>query len=373
MIDDSNTEENRSWSYFWPVWGAAMLILSLGCVAGDQNVSVGEIGVCGASAEQWSEGRGETGYLGFYHAVNAYEMTTDPGYYEFDPYLLEGSFGSYYVSHWSTGEPVRIVDVRSSDPDVLAVDTIYTDQGLFDIEAIRPGVAEIRVETDAGVADRIEFVVSELDEVAFNHCCSSSSNAFYLTDSEIEIPVTYYDRYGETPIGFGRFPFRISDEDNLTWIPDRADPTDIHLRTGKRARSVTLTPTVAGAPLTLDLISPSDVDGISVHWEPDRFASGLWFVGGVLHRDNTPICAGKYPMRVETLSPSVCQLVTPDNYLVNTLEISGDQTALVEQRNSGDCEVAVQLLDDNGRVVVEQEDSESFGRTSSSSRDEWDD
>jgi hypothetical protein len=350
-----------------------MLILSLGCVAGDQNVSVGEIGVCGSSTEQWAEGRGQAGYLGFYHAVNALDMTTDPSYYEFNPYLVEGSFGTFFVAHWSTGEPVRVVDVSSSDPQVIAVDTVYADQGLFDLEAIRPGVAEIRVETDAGIADRIELVVSELARVEFDHCCATGSNAYYLTDSEIEIPVTYYDSFGDTPMGFGRFPFRISDEQNLEWLPGIADPADLHLRTGKLATNVTLTPTVPGDPLTLELVSPSEVDGISVHWEPDPYASGLWFVGGVLHRNDTPLCAGKYPMRVESLTPNVCQLVTPTNQLATRLEIAGDQTALVEELSSGDCDLNVELLDDSGRVVIDQESTESFGRSSSSSRDGFDD
>jgi hypothetical protein len=344
-----------------------VLLFSLGCVAGDQNVSVGELGVCGASSEQWTEGRGDTGFLAFYHAVNAYDMTTDPAYYEFDPFLVEQSFGTYYVAHWSTGEPARIVDVSTSDPEIVAIDTVYADQGIFDVAAVGPGAAEIRVETDAGVADRIELIVTDLARVEFDHCCATGPTAYYLTDSDIEIPVTYYDSYGETPIGFGRFPFRISDEDNLTWRPDVADPADIHLRTGKRAKNVTLTPRVVGDPLTLELISPSEVDGISVHWEPDRYTSGVWFVGGVLHRNERPLCAGKYPMRLESLTPNICQLVSPADRLVSRLEIAGDEKVLLEERGSGECELMVQLLDDDGRVVIEQESTEEFGRSRTSS------
>lgn len=357
-MNHSEPSPNRPKHLFWWIWGSAMLLFSLGCVAGDQNVNVGEIGICGSDAEHWGEGRGQAGYLAFYHSVDAVDLTTDPGYYEFDPYLMEGSFGTYYVSHWQTGEPARIVDVRSSDPDVISISALY--DGSFDVEAVSPGSAELRVETDAGVSDRIELYVTDLDQVAFNHCCADSSHAYYLTGSEVEIPVTYYDSYGETPIGYGRFPFRISDETKLSWIAGVPDPADIHLKTGERAGNVTLTPTVSGAPLTLELIAPSEVDGISVHWKADPYASGLWFIGGVLYRGNTPLCAGKYPMRVETLTPSVCQLVDSDNRLAARLNVNGDQSALIEERSDGECRVNVQLLDDRGGVVLEQEASREF-------------
>ncbi len=362
-----HSEEKSNWHLFWPIYAAAIILMSLGCVAGDQNAVVGELGVCGASTEQWSEGRGQTGFLGFYHAVNAYDLTVDSAYYDFDPFLLEGAFGSYYVSHWETGEPARIVEVSTSDPEVIAIDAVY--ESSFDVEAIGVGAAEIRVETDAGVADRIELIVGDLASVDFEHCCTTSQRAYYLTNSEIEIPVTYYDSYGDTPIGFGRFPFDVSDEGNLTWLDDVADPTDLHLVTGNQPTSVTLTPRVAGDPLTVELIRPSEVDGISTHWEPDPYASGLWFVGGVLHRNRTPICAGKYPMRVETLSPEICALVSPSNSLRNRMEIFADETALVEERRSGTCRMLVQLLDEDGRVVLEKETVQDFGHQGSSRSD----
>ncbi len=345
---------------FWTIYALVFLALSLGCVADDLALDVGEIGVCGVSTDRAGEQRGLAGYLGFYHDSNAPKYSADY-YQEFEPDIVEGAFNTYFVSHWDSGENARIESVTTSDPDVVWVAEVY--ESAFVVEAIRPGSVEIQVSTESGISDRIELYVSGLDRVDQRHCCVENQRAYYLTDSDIEVPITFYDRSGQDAIGFGLFPFEVSDEDNLSWLSGVEDPTDLHLRTGRHTGNVTLTPTVDGAPLTLELLSPDQVDGISVQWEEFDYTRGEWLVGGVLHRNSTPICAGDYPMRVEVLSPETCILRDNAGSPVSRVEIFADEVAyLEERRTSGECDVRVELLDrDDGSVLVSQDDSRRFG------------
>jgi hypothetical protein len=341
---------------FWLIYAAAIFLFSLGCVAGgSKNVEVGAIGICGTSAEHWGEGRGEAGYLGFYHAVDAVDLSSNPLYYQFNPFLMEGSFGTYYVSHWATGEQARIVEVTSSNPGVIAVAPIHqSDQDYFDVAAIRPGTAELTVQTALGTADRLVLTVTDLASVDAGHCCATSSRAMYLTGSEVEVPVTYFSSYGETPIGFGRLPFEISDESRLTWLSGAPDPANLHFKTGGDAGIVTLNPVVPGEPITMELVAPRDLDGISVHWQPDPASVTQWFVGAVLYVDDMPLCAGKYPMRATSQTPNICRFINADAQSVSRIDFAGDETVLVEAFSSGDCAVTVQLLDDQGQAIRSQ-------------------
>ncbi|AWV89850.1 hypothetical protein [Bradymonas sediminis] len=337
---------------FWYIYALVVVILSIGCVAGDDE-EIGEIGVCGGGMEQWSEGRGEGGYLGFYHAINAVDSTSNPFYYEFNPRVIAGGYNTYYVSHWGTGEPARIAQVVSSNPDVIAVGALHqSNQDYFDIQARNPGVAEVTVYTALGAADRIRLYVSDISRVDAYHCCTTSNRARYLTNSEIEIPVNYSSASGERPIGFGILPLDISNNSRLEWLHSVPDPSDLHFLTGPRSGQVTLEPHISGQPLTIDLVAPEDVDGISPHWKPDSASAHQWFVGAVLHQNHEPICAGKYPMRVTTQTPHVCDLIGPDSQAYEVYHFPGDETVLVDTFRNGECELLFELLDDRGNVLV---------------------
>lgn len=342
-------------SYFWFIYGAAALILSFGCVAGDQDDEIGEIGVCGFGAERWGEARGDAGYLAFYHALNSHDLSSSPRYYEFNPLIAEGTFSTYFVSHWNTGEPARVVEVTSSDPSVIAaVPVQQSNQTYFDVDAIRPGTADITVRTQLGTADRIRLTVTDLASIDGYHCCTSSDHALYLTDTDIEIPVTYISSYGETPIGFGWLPFEVGDESLLQWRAEVGDPADIHFRTGSRAGTTTLRPRVSGRPITVGLVEPEELDDISVHWHPDRADSGQWIVGATLLHNDEALCAGKYPMRATSRTPRVCRFVDADGYSVDSLDFEGDQTLLLQLIREGECTLDVELLDRRGRRVLEK-------------------
>lgn len=337
---------------FWLIYGLAILIISIGCVAGDDTDEIGEIGVCGSSAEHWGEERGQSGALGFYHALNANDLTSNPLYYQFNPLVVSQSFSTYYVSHWSTGEPARVVDATSSNPDIISIAPLnQSNQTYFDIEAIRPGEAEITIYTALGNADRIRLIVTDLNRVDANHCCSDSTNARYLTNSEVELPVSYQSSRGERALGFGILPYDVSDPTKLEWLAGVPDPSDLHFITGDQAGEVTLTPRISGNPVTMELIKPDDVDGITPHWEPDAAYSNQWFVGAVLYENNTAICAGKYPMRVTTKTPNICDLISPDNQPYRSVEFAADETVLVRTYQDEECELEFELFDERGQII----------------------
>lgn len=347
---------------FWCIYALVILILSLGCVAGDQEPAIGEIGVCGSSLEQWSEASGRHGNLGFFQVQNAVVSNRNPGALPFNPFVIGGGFNTYYVSHLQTGEPARIARVTTSNPNVIGVLPLQqSNQDYFDIEARHPGEADITIETALGMIDRIRLVVTDIARVDAYHCCSDSSRARYLTNSEIEVPLTYQSSYGERPSGFGVFPFDISDHRRLEWLGGVPDPNDLHFRTGSRPGTVTLKPQIAGPSLSIELIRPSDVDGISPHWQVDDASVRNWIVGAVLYAKNAPVCAGKYPMRVTTQTPAVCDLVGPDGLGYRVYHFAADETVLVDAFQNDDCKLRFELLDEHGRVVVEQTSVKDLG------------
>jgi|GEM_PF-6108021 len=360
MINTPNSP--KSSPVFWYFYALAILILSLGCVAGDQDTVVGEIGVCGSSLERWSEASGQRGQLGFYHARNAVASNSNPGYYPFNPFVIGGSFNTYYVSHFQTGEAARITRVTTSNPSVIGVIPLnQSNQDFFDIEARHPGEADITIETGLGMIDRIRLVVTDIARVDAYHCCADSSRARYLTNSEIEVPLTYRSSYGEQPIGFGIFPFDISDSSRLEWLGGVPDPNDLHFVTGSRPGTVTLKPQIAGPSLSIELIRPSDVDGISPHWKVDDSSVRYWIVGAVLYEKNAPICAGKYPMRVTTQTPEVCDLVGPDGQGYRVYHFAADETVLVDAFRNDDCKLRFELLDEHERVVLSETSIKNLG------------
>ncbi|MFW5968133.1 MAG: hypothetical protein ACOCV2_11475 [Persicimonas sp.] len=354
MLEKDDNAEPTSWGHFWLVYGAAVVLLSLGCVSSDMKV--GEIGVCGDGATQWTEQRGENGSLGFHHIDYGTEISSEPRYFSFNPLVLEGFYQVYYVSYWSDGSDALIDYVETSDSSVLEVTDVGDDW--FEVYAHYPDYAEITVETEDGYRDRIELEATRLDRVEFSHCCTDGGRATYLTDSEVSIPVTYRDEYDDAALGYGEFPFEISDEGNLTVI-DTDDPSAVHLETGSRPDTVDLMPTVGGSNLTLDLIDHSDVDGLSVDFVRDDVSSGVWFVGGVPYHDSEPICAGRYPMSLETLTPENCELVDDNNNLTTQVDINADEYAMLESYTTSDkCRIRAELFDDRGSSVVTNRVSE---------------
>ena len=375
--DAPQADANFLDSWFWYAYGGVLLVLIFGCQAGETiDKEIGQIGMCGASAQQYGEAAGFSQNLAFYHSTNATKITADSEYLDFNPYIPVGAYNTLFVSYWETGEAAEILEVTTSNPSIVAIDTVY--ESSIVVEATGTGVADITVRTTSGLEDTIEVIATDIDRVEFNHCCRHENTALYLTDTEIEVPVTYYDRDGERPIGYGKLPAKIRDDTILTWLYDAEDPVDLHFKTGPDPGTARLTPEDDGDTLNIETIAPRAVDGISVHVDKDHYVSGTWLVGGVLYQDDTPICAGKYPMRLETDTPSVCEFVDAQGYLTTSVELAGDQVGVLEQHRSEDCEIVAQLLDSAGDVVVQQRHTEAFGGPSSSSSsssrddDDWD-
>lgn len=346
--------DEASSDHFWLMYGLAILLLSLGCVGSDMDV--GEAGVCGDSATQWTERQGDERTLGFHHVEHGRELSTQPRYFSFNPRIPEGYYNDYEVSYWDDRTDARLDYVESSDRTVLDVEIV--EDNWFEVYARQPGTAELEVVTTDGYTDYLELEVTDLDRVDPEHCCTNGERATYLTNSEIQIPVDYRDRSGDRAIGYGDFPFEISDESRLEWR-NVNDPSSLILETGSRSGQVELAPTVDGSPVSIDLIEPDDVDGISIDWVEDDVEPDIWFVGPVLYQDSEAICSGNYPVTLETRTPETCELLDADGRAYTWLDVNADEEVMVRSYTRNDrCRIRAELYDEHGDLVLDQTSSE---------------
>ncbi|MFB6350602.1 MAG: hypothetical protein ABEN55_05070 [Bradymonadaceae bacterium] len=235
----------------------------------------------------------------------------------------------------SSNGKVEVTNVASNKSSVIAVEGFaQKEKNSFVLSAKSAGTADITVDVKKAdgttVSDGFTLEAREAKKIELSHPCgesSSNTKPVYLTGQTVAVEKTLYGPNGDELTGRGLNPVDVSGPSSGAALADPAgDSNLLNVATGDTAGTITLSPTIGGKDLKLDVKDESKID--TVEWLGGSSSSnskpmllpmdkskdeGVMFptfeIGG------RPVCKGEVSLSVDNKTPDVCSAATehPDN------------------------------------------------------------
>ncbi|AWV90758.1 hypothetical protein [Bradymonas sediminis] len=229
--------------------------------------------------------------------------------------MARGAKLAYSVTERGQGEQkLRVIQAESDDEWAIGVDAVA--QSAVILEALEVGSAEVYIEAESThgywLDNLFELSVAEVDSLDFANPCELGGEAAYFVDSDIRLHYTM--RAGsEIAVGYGHYPVEFWPLSGAK-LGEASTNGLLPLRTGVFPGRVEIRSTVSDDRFKIDLVEPRDVNALKL-FEEDIYSSDkvpvLLDTLTSLHilpevGDGLPVCQNNADMRVEVLTPNIC-------------------------------------------------------------------
>ena len=246
----------------------------------------------------------QTGKQG--NLVFGYVADDDSG--DFNKPIAVGAKLDVYVRQKGNNKPVTITEATTDKPAVLEVTQFQPH--FLTLHGKGAGSTEIAVkaqrEDGEVVTDAIDMRAIVPEVLTMNHYCTTSNDAYYLTDSTIFVPYELKMKDGENVIGYGYHPIDFQPVGQLVLHADGKHQQHFKLTTPKDAATITISSTIDATELVVSVRDEKDID--------DARHEGAKTVlvnvkTPVLIRPligTKPVCQAKTSVAVVSKTPDVC-------------------------------------------------------------------
>lgn len=190
---------------------------------------------------------------------------------DFNKPIAVGATLEVSVSDVGSDRPVELSAAAFDDPNILAVDSFSGNEVI--LKGIGEGGALLSVEGTTAdgevLTDSVNFLAAVPEVLKLNHTCTSDRTAAYLAGSEIWVPFELEMENGQPVIGKGVYPVDAAAPEALALDTSRSTQTHMLFDLSATAQSATLTPSIGGDALTVEIAEAGAIDGIA---DPIDFA-----------------------------------------------------------------------------------------------------
>jgi hypothetical protein len=263
-----------------------------------------------------------------------YESVEDPT--NFNKPIATGAELEIFVHDLRDDRPATVLEARSSDPDIVAVDGSVAH--LFGLEARAPGSAtiEVRARDRQGTArtDSFTIRVADVERTLLEHGCHTEEPRplFLAGTSNVFVPWSRRSSKNEPLTGYGIFPVEVVPTDAAS-IRDRSTAQDgVTLDLDATPTTFSLRAKHGDARLDFETVAPEAVDGIasSRNWTVVGRSTYAFFDPLVGGRELCDYDRDVLYHRIENHTPEICEV-----------ERLPDGIARIEGRAFGTCRYEV--------------------------------
>lgn len=204
-----------------------------------------------------------------------------------------------------------VTEVTSSDPEVLSVEPGGGNTVI--VEAVGEGSAEIQVTAEVDGAeefDRITMRGAAPEVFKTSHLCreGSARRAAYLTQQDIFIPFDLELEDGQSVIGYGYYPVMFDPAEAIMLDADVRDQDFLHLTTSDQIGVVTMSTSVDGTELELELVEEGAIDDAQLADEDPAGVGQTELYQLLPSTAGSPICQARAEFTVSSTSPDICDV-----------------------------------------------------------------
>jgi hypothetical protein len=254
-----------------------------------------------------------------------------------------------------TMQPVTLKSVVSSDPSVLAVDSVGATS--FVVQGVSDGSVLIEVEGDGPegpLSDSVNLLAAAPEVVKLYHSCDPvARTASYQTGAQILLPFDLEKANGQAVIGYGLHPIEITPPAGATLDETSKDQANLHLTLGATAGEVTLASAIDDETLTLNVVEAGAIDGASFNFFSTDGTDVIVFEGETRFAHVFPmvgdsrICQATSTMNVTSKTPELCLVSVTEN-LDDTVSVNESLWVKIEGVAFGECLFDVTFPDGAG-------------------------
>lgn len=232
---------------------------------------------------------------------------------DFNKPIAVGATLEVSVSDVGSDRPVELSAAAFDDPNVLSVESFSGNQVI--LKGIGAGGALLSVEgtTADGEAltDSVNFLAAVPEVMKLRHSCTTEATAAYLAGSQIWVPFELEMENGQPVIGKGVYPVDASDTEALALDTTRSSQTHLHYDVSGTAQSATLTPSIGGDALSIEIAEASAIDGIAdpIDFAGEDIDAGETAAFYVLPKvGDATVCQANANKTVTSDTPEVCSV-----------------------------------------------------------------
>jgi hypothetical protein len=241
---------------------------------------------------------------------------TDDDVVDFNKPIAVGASLDIEVADVAASLPVSLTAASTSDEAVLTVGAY--EGHVVTVTGVADGEARLFVEgtTSAGelLPDSIDLLVREPEVLRLAHTCTGQDGtAAYLAGQRVWVPFDLETGNGQSVIGYGLYPVTVSGE-GAALNAAESDQTWMAFDT-TAAGTVTLASAIDDAALTMEVVSPEQIDGVA---QPIPFVVEDIDVGDTnafyVHptAGGATVCQGDTAKTVVSDTPDVCDVRDAD-------------------------------------------------------------
>lgn len=243
-----------------------------------------------------------------------------------------------------TAQPVSLKSVVSSDPSVLAVESVSTTS--FIVQGVADGTALIEVEADGLdglVTDSVNLLAAAPEVVKLYHSCDPLvRTAVYQTGAAVLVPFDLEKSNGQAVIGYGLHPVEITPPAGAVLDETSKDQANLHLTLGATAGEVTIASAIDDETLTMNVVEAGAIDGATFNTLSTDGTDVIVFEGETRFAHVFPtvgqdrVCQATATMTVISKTPELCLVSVTEN-LEDTTAVNESLWVKIEGVAFGEC------------------------------------